>query len=244
MVVDCPFPIINAVLDHRQKGAVYSIAHSTFILHKSAFSFLSAPGESYDEIIDFFISSEEIPGYFHIYDASEKLIAACENRSEALNIKVRHRVQLQYRKPNHPAIALGDGVSIEGIDGKNFDSLSVFNLDLGNKFWGGREDFLQNGLGVCLFKEAGRPATVCYAASIARGIAEIDIATLPEYRQMGFAKEALKAFIQNSLAMGITPNWDCFTDNTASLKTAQALGFSELKRYVFLSVFNKHKTSK
>ncbi len=71
------------------------------------------------------------------------------------------------------------------------------------------------------------------------GVAEIDVATLPDFRMKGFAKLVVGRFVDYCLDNGITANWDCFEDNLGSLKTAEHLGFKFIRSYNFLSIFNK-----
>lgn len=240
----CPFPIINSVLNGQQEGEIFVWeTDADLIIHKAGFSFISRTARKNDMLVDFFIRSPELPQYFHIYDAWESLIGECQNRSDHLNIKVRERVQLRFNgvdpDPEFGRTELPSMYTVQRIDQDNISSLHIFDLKIGSKFWKSEADFLENGYGFCVFNEQGLPVSICYTASVADRLAEIDVATMPEYRGKGFAKRVVSAFIRHSLGVNIVPNWDCFTDNISSLNTAYSLDFKETRRYLFLSIFNK-----
>lgn len=238
------FAIIDAVLEGLQEGKVYSDGKgSDLIIHKSAFSQVNSIEGDSGRLADFIVSSKELPEYFHVYEAGQDLIKACMDRNGSIAIRVRDRVRLRFDAdrqgvvvPEPPA-----GYSVRKIDKNNFASLEIFDLGLENKFWSSRDHFLENGYGFCVFTAEGTPVSICYAAAVAGGVAEIDVATLEQYRKMGMARLTVGAFINFSLETGVTPGWDCFLENTASLQTATTLGFRETGRYVFLSIYNKNR---
>jgi len=240
-----PFPLINAVIGGVQKGSIFrDDRNGEFIYHKAGFSWLNPTAETnFEKLPAFFINAGKLPVYFHIYDACDELIRACEDQKNFLNIRKRERVQLQFEltHSSFPDISPSPDFYIAKIDKNNFQSLSVFNLALESKFWNAEADFLDSGYGFCAFTRDHLPASICYSASVVNGLAEIDVATLPEYRNKGLAKKAVGAFIRYSIEHDIVPNWDCFAENTASLKTAKSLHFIETTRYLFLSIYNKSR---
>lgn len=240
-----PFPIINAVLCGLQEGKIfYDEAGLDLIIHKAAFSLIIGKEEQNEHIVDFLIECQDLPEYFHVYDASEELIGACRDKNDDLNIRVRERMQLRYNADSVSARDLPasrQGYTVEKIGKDNFGAMSAFDLQLESKFWNGKEDFLSNGYGFCVFSAEGQPVSICYTACLAAGLAEIDVATRTEYRKMGLASAAIQAFIEYSLDNHIVAGWDCFIDNIASLNTAESLGFIETKSYRFLSIYNKSR---
>jgi len=241
------FPLINSVLNGLQDGSIFSDTgndQSIFVLHKAGFSYLMSISEvDYLGFCKLMIGSKKIPEYFHMYDADYSLISFFEGEKDRVNIKVRKRVQLKFEKKTieKDNFLLPSNYSIEMISLQNFAKLSVFNLKLETKFWRSEDDFLRNGFGYCVFNELNLPVSICYSACIANKIAEIDVATLTEYLNMGFAKAVVASFVQHCIKYDIIANWDCFQDNFSSLKTAWSIGFTHVTTYNLLSIFNKMK---
>lgn len=240
------FPLINAVLTGKQEGKIVCTDREEllFTLHKSGFSYLfDVDKRRYEEVLKFLTESLVTPKYFHLYDAPEELINVCLGAPELVNIKVRNRIQLKCKKYRQvsPKFSLQHLYFLERINTINFDHLDLFGLTIADKFWGSKADFLENGFGFIVKEGDGVPVSICYAACIADGTAEIDVATLPGHQKKGLAGWAITAFVNHCVENNITANWDCFEANIASLKAAYSAGFSTEKGYSFLSIFNKKK---
>jgi GNAT superfamily N-acetyltransferase len=240
-----PFPLINSILNGLQEGKIFSEGNCFFIFHKAAFSYLTSKNDiDYSRLLNFFLQSTELPEYFHIYDAPYGLIQACNENFKDVNIKLRKRVQLKFLKEKLALKnAIPAGYKIAKIEASRFEKLASFNLSIENKFWKSEDDFLANGFGFVLNNEIGLPVSICYSACIADDIAEIDVATLPEYQRKGLAKLVVSSFVQYCAENGITANWDCFENNYGSLKIAEQIGFKRIVNYNFLSFFNKTRNS-
>lgn len=59
---------------------------------------------------------------------------------------------------------------------------------------------------------------------------DLRIETLPEYQGRGYAKSAASAALKHIFENGKIANWGCDVTNTASLRTALALGFQDYGR--------------
>lgn len=240
--MDTDFPLINAVLQKKQEGSIYNIGESSFIIHKSGFSYLKLGKENdLNSIFGFFSNEKKLPQYFHIYDPSVKLVEGIKN-DKRFGIKYRKRIQLRFLnnklKTKYSENLLAN-YKITEINNNNFENLRIFNLKLDNNFWESKLDFIKNGYGLIVVNEKNEPVSICYSSCIIDKIAEIDIATLPKYQGKGLAKAVAEAFIAKSVKKGIQANWDCFEENIPSLKTAQNVGFTIMKEYWFLSIYNK-----
>lgn len=240
------FPLINAVIQKKQQGKVYEYDDFDFIAHKSGFSYLNLKTENINSIVDFFANEQSLKQYFHIYHAPFRVVEAIK-KDNRFGYKYRKRIQFQF---NEKTINSGLSKSIPSkfgfktINENNFNSLDIFELDLPNRYWNSKNDFLQHGYGILAYdKEHDKPVSLCYSSCVSNDIAEIDVATLQAYRGLGLAKAVTERFIQHSIDKAIIPNWDCFEENTPSLKTAQSLGFEKIKEYWFLSVYNKTKSN-
>ena len=90
------------------------------------------------------------------------------------------------------------------------------------------------------FNIANVTVSLCYAATISDNQAEIDVATHKEYKGQNLATIVTGEFIKNCHKSGINPSWDCFEENTPSLRLAKKLQFVEDCTYNLLS-FNRKK---
>ena len=238
-----PFPIINAVVEGNQDGNIYNLPDCIIVMHKCGFAYCEPKSRevNYNNVVEYILKQNDLPAYFHVYDAPLALVEAFTTHKATYNLKERKRIQLKFSggQQRLERKLLPEGFVVEPITINNINALSIFNLQLEDKFWRSAEDFLQHGFGYAVFSKDGAAAALCYAASIAGNEAEIDVATMPDYRQQGLAKIAVGQFLQHCIKNNISPNWDCFEDNIGSLRTAKSLGFEKYFCYTFLSVFKK-----
>lgn len=231
------FPITQAVLDGTQQGKIFESGASRFVLHKSGFG--SILNESVCHYNDFFnlISDDEIPQYFHLYNASPGLINACNMQGGKMNIRIRERVVLRYLGKEPLVVNLPKGFNTIPKMDFPVESFSGFGLNLESKFWNSKIDFLDHAMPVGLLDESGQPAAVCYSAANSSGFAEIDIYTAESHRKKGLGKLVTSLFIIECLQNDYTPNWDCFVENKGSFNLAISMGFTPVLDYNFLSIF-------
>ena len=64
--------------------------------------------------------------------------------------------------------------------------------------------------------------------------ADIGVSTIEAWRERGFATAAASLVAQEIQAKGKVPAWSCGADNTASLRVAQKLGFTEVARRAYV----------
>jgi hypothetical protein len=236
------FPLVNAVVSRVQMGHVYTNRlGDLFIIHKGGFSRFVPSGNSRheDQFISLLENTDNIPQYFHLYDPPQPLTDAIEKRNDLFNIKLRKRIQLRHQSVEQMEVMDESNFRVERIDESNFERANELGIDLGNKFWNSREDFLKNGLGVCVLDDHGIALSACYSACLVDGVAEIDIVTHPNHRKLGLGQLVTKKFITLAMQKKIISNWDCFEENSGSLSIAKNAKFNEIYRYQFLSVFNK-----
>lgn len=92
------------------------------------------------------------------------------------------------------------------------------------RFWRTPGDFVEYSNAVLALCNE-QPATLCYAAAVGDGKAEIDVLTLPAFRHLGLAKAVVHLFNERCLSQNVQPLWDCFTNNAASMALCQSAGF-------------------
>ncbi len=92
------------------------------------------------------------------------------------------------------------------------------------RFWRNPEDFIHKSNAVVAFCD-GRPASICYSAAQADRRAEIDVLTLPEFRELGLGKITVMHFVKRCFEQSLQPLWDCFSNNAGSMQLCRSVGF-------------------
>ncbi|MGE0590828.1 MAG: GNAT family N-acetyltransferase [Cyclobacteriaceae bacterium] len=241
--INSSFPIIQAVIDGTQRGMIFGNAKRDFwVVHNAGFSEVFLAGGNANEFVNFVAGNARLPKYFHIYDAAEEIVRAFQCGRPEFSVRERKRCQLVCEKQGDSLQEkLSNGFVLSKVTPENFDSLSGLELDLGKRFWDGKQDFLDNARAIFASNETYKPVSICYAAAVANGKAEIDVFTCEAYRGMGLGKSTTAAFIQTCHKNKLLPNWDCFEDNIGSLTTAKKLNFVQLRKYNFISIFKKEQ---
>jgi RimJ/RimL family protein N-acetyltransferase len=100
--------------------------------------------------------------------------------------------------------------------------------------------FLSNRFGFCL-RSAESIAGWCMSEYNSPSSCEIGIETAEPYQKQGVARITASALIEHASSVGISEiGWDCWADNTASVRTALALGLQKVRDYpVFLAWFDR-----
>jgi RimJ/RimL family protein N-acetyltransferase len=100
--------------------------------------------------------------------------------------------------------------------------------------WPSRERFLSHGFGLCLVGN-GEIVCRCTAEYVSANKCGIGIATAEHYRQRGFATLTASALLEECLRRQITPYWDAWLNNTASVATAERVGLRKVQdHWVFV----------
>jgi GNAT superfamily N-acetyltransferase len=107
------------------------------------------------------------------------------------------------------------------------------------RFWKNENQFLKYARAkVLLYKD--NVAAICYAAACDKETVELDIMTLPEYRNIGLGKVVGSHFIYQCQQEKLNVYWDCFINNIGSVKLAESFNFLNiLSKYSLLTVDRK-----
>lgn len=222
------FPLIMSVLSGRQEGVVYANKPESpevfFVEHKFGFSQICGELDTCfaEALADYlFVRQDFAPGKIRCYapgraDYFTQGSELCERSSRA-RFRLVGSIPDEAEPPDADCVEIHSG---------NFDEINArFGIDLSNRFWRSREDFLAHAFGAAVLCR-GEVASICYSAAIADGVAEIDVATIDSARRRGLGKIAVSAFVHQCEARGVTPNWDCFTNNSGSVRLAASVGFA------------------
>ncbi len=100
--------------------------------------------------------------------------------------------------------------------------------------YGSETNFLKHGKGyaLCLNNEV---VSECYA-TIARNVAELSVATNPNYRGRGFAPIIISHLIRECNKHNLLVEWTCDAFNKSSLFASLKLGFTIKDYYIMLGI--------
>lgn len=230
------FPLISAVIEKRQRGQVFvdENAKSALVLNNFGFMYLigaEVNPEFDDALVELFTGANRIkPSYLLWYSPPE----SWQQRLGAAGARRRERIRYQFDGELSEPITCPGGFEMRRLDAELIPKTKKFGIEIDSRFWSSAQDVTENGLGFCIIKDDD-VVSICYAAAISDGLAEIDVATDEAFRQQGLAVLVSRQFIRECLTRGITPTWDCFAYNTGSRRLAERLGFSELVHYPFYS---------
>lgn len=232
------FPLIGAVIEQAQTGVLLADRirdpGSFFICHRFGFCQFVETEENrdFDRSLESLISaatSSSLPAKLRVYDPPEKW-RAFFGGLRGVQEGVRSRYIYQGGEVEAEAGGLSE-VAVDNLPGIRAE----LDADLPQRFWDNETEMVAKSLGVVTIVK-GRVASICYAAAVSDGRAEVDIVTAPGVRRTGLAKLVGKGFVNRCLRSGIVPVWDCYRDNEASRRTALSLGFTHVLDYPFCIV--------
>jgi hypothetical protein len=224
------FPLIAAVLLDDQDGVVYvddPISPSqAYVEH--AFGFAQVFGTSVtcfeQELARYWLTDKCFkPGKIRLYAPYLPGFLALPEYESLRSSRQRFTLDPADLVDERPNPRPDNNLTFGGVDLSNI-SLIDNKFDVVGRFWKSQDDFIKKSNAVVVFKE-GKPASICYAAAEADHRVEIDVLTLPEYRNMGLAKLAVTGFIKRCFSLSLSPLWDCFTNNPGSLMLCKSVGF-------------------
>jgi GNAT superfamily N-acetyltransferase len=239
------FPLISAVLQNSQRGQVFvDRAHeprAAFVV--TNFGFLRLLGATTDlafnaALARLLASGTQIkPNYVLWYAPPDDWQRRLESVASG-NVRRRERVRFEWRAAETAygpeTVVWPAGFELRPLAADLIPKTEKFGVQIDARFWSSAADLLEHGVGVCLVKD-GEVVSLCYAAAVADGLAEVDVHTQEEFRGRGLARLVTQQFIKECLRRGLQPTWDCFEYNLGSMRLAQSLGFAEMYRYPFYS---------
>lgn len=225
------FPLIAAVLSGAQRGMVYAdrAEASRQIYVEHAFGFAQLLGQAVPDfeaelqqylLIDRAFAVPKV----RLYTPLSPVFHDCEPmrafRAERQRFFLRAEAYAAARARLLSRCMDGDVLPVTTETVERVESA----FGLVSRFWPDAAAFVAHARAqvICY---AGEPVAICYAAALENGKAEVDILTRPEYRGKGLAMMAAVRFVDDCLAHGVEPLWDCFTNNAGSMALRERLGF-------------------
>jgi RimJ/RimL family protein N-acetyltransferase len=141
----------------------------------------------------------------------------------------RAPVPIQEPRPQVPA-----GFRISAID-ERFDALAALDnftavLAEIESCWRSVDDFRRTGFGF-VAHDATTIVCWCTAECVSDNRCGIGIETVEAYAGRGFATSTASAFVDNCVKLALTPYWDAWTTNLASVAVAERIGFTRTEAY-------------
>lgn len=221
------FPLIASVLLDEQDGVVYGdradSPNQVFVQHSFGYSQIfgeSVPRFEFDLNNYLLINKAFEIEKIRLYMPQPFLILSAEIPSEFRSERQRFVLGERYE-----SVAISEDIDfpVSVIHEEDIPSLEQ-TFGVVNRFWRSNSDFLLHSRAV-VAKDKSKVLGICYAAALADRHAEIDVATLPEYRQRGIGKALVTKFIGICCQDSIRPSWDCFTNNFGSMALCRTSGF-------------------
>ncbi len=224
------FPLIGAVIEGKQSGAMFSFSSGDAVYVEHSFGFAQILGEMSSHNKEEFVAYLEQKAFLapkvRLYKASMQNIYT----SFPVNT---HSERQRFHILSTPS--LENSHDIRAVSAENIDEVDA-TFQLVERFWNTKSDFIKYSHAQILYI-GSKPVSICCAAALANNCAEIDILTHEDFRHKGYASLVAKAFIKTCKEKGITPLWDCFTNNAGSMELCKSLGFTaKTPPYKFLTI--------
>ena len=226
------FPLIAAVLQDKQDGVVYvdDPKHPSQAYIEHAFGFAQIFGktiQSFEQELERYLLIDKCfsPSKIRLYAPYLPSFLALPEHESLRSYRQRFTIsteELSYKgEIDHE---MGNDITLAGIDASTI--LLIDNkFGVVSRFWRSPADFILKSNAVIVFYQ-GEPASICYAAAEANNYLEIDVLTLPKYRNLGLAKIAVAEFVNLCIGLSLYPLWDCFENNTGSMMLCKSVGFT------------------
>ena len=140
------------------------------------------------------------------------------------DIEIGKRYFFGYDSSREKEFRLPDGFAIKEMDAE--DCGNIHGMVVPSFYWGS-SGFLSKGKGFCITHD---DEIVSWAFSAAVSSRELDIGveTDERFRGLGLAAAVASKLAEDTLSVGRQPTWACSSENAASRKTAEKIGFVKI----------------
>jgi hypothetical protein len=225
------FPLVTSVVDKIQKGYILEHEGSFIIVNNFGFAYiLGNPVDLLLLIKELKVKLKLLVQKLRIYDPNNLL--GCYETFLPFKAR-RKKLILDVDKFKTSQNSNDNCIDIRNVyDNCGLDYSYFSDLDLFHRYWKNKSDFEKNSLGVLNVRENG----ICYAASVNKKLAEVDIFVDSKSRNKGIGSNLVNHFSSNTMQHGITPLWDCYGNNLSSLKLALKNMFIPLFDYEYYNL--------
>lgn len=229
------FPLIGAVLQNQQDGVVHAddASRPSCVYVEHAFGFaqvLGRPNAEFESALERYLLVDKSFGAPKVRLYTPWLPGFLEDRRHDSLRSLRQRFTLDPAS-TRSAAAHAPGAVCPSSDRQvlvvDHSNVAVIEQAFGvtRRFWRSAHDFARGAQAIVVMHR-GEPASLCYAAAEADSLVEIDVLTRTGHQRLGLAKLAVSRFIHRCLERDLTPVWDCFANNTASVQLCRSVGFA------------------
>lgn len=240
------FPLIGAVLQNRQDGIVHAddAARPGCAYVEHAFGFaqlLGRPSATFEKALERHLLVDKSFAAQKVRLYTPWLPGFLEDRRHDSLRSLRQRFILDPAcLKSAAALASEDEGPASDRQVAEVDDSNVAAIEqafgVTRRFWRSASEFVRGAQAIVVMHRA-EPASLCYAAADADGEVEIDVLTRPEQQRLGLGKLAVSRFVRRCLDRGLTPVWDCFANNTASVQLCRSIGFApKAEPYPFFTI--------
>jgi len=205
-----------------QQGDCFICGDNALLWHECgfAYTFGDAKMGALKKIHKQFLSPEAQPERrFLLFVTDEKARSFFEKKKD-LVIGTRYFFEFRSEEPAYRL--LPKGMHLREIDGLLFDSLPGRITPPFS--WDNATQFMTFGHGYCIM-DGDTPAAWAFTAAVSSEEIDIGVETAPGYRRRGLAALAAEAMIRYTLGRNKRPVWACSSENEASRRLAEKLGF-------------------
>lgn len=214
-----------SIVKHFQPGDIFSVFHCFLYRHYCGFSFLygSYDEDSLESIYALLFDNNDTNSKRAILFVTDEV--AYQFFSQKDNVVIQRRNFFEYKKDCPSVIPdLPSGYTMHEI---NYNLLKKINGNITPAlFWDDATHFLEKGKGFCIIY-GNNVAAWAFTAAISDEEIDIGIETNAEYQRIGLAYIVAKQMIQYCFNQHKRPVWACHSENVASRKLAEKLGFAK-----------------
>ena len=223
-MITCGAVYPESVMQGYQHGEQISLSGCRIVRHNCGFAFIFGipTARDLEQIIFLMHKAGEKGRRFVLFCENERLGRYFEMNS---GVKVEKRYFFELAQDKSGDIILPENFVIKPID-----SSILPRLDGRIKpsfSWESDESFLQKGVGFCAMY-GDTPAAWAFSAAVSDCEIDIGVETLEGFRGKGLAAAVACKMVDFALSIGKKPVWACHSENIASRKTAEKIGFEKV----------------
>ncbi len=207
-----------SVIEGIQDGDIYEDGDDWLIWHTGGFAFVregcgaAMLGLIYELMTDssgrrlvLFSNDSGVRGYF----------------SGKPDIAAGKRYFFAFGAPGRRVPGLPDGFTLEETDREIAGRIR--GRIVPSQYWGS-DGFFTKGKGFCVM-HGNEPVSWAFSAAVSSRELDIGVETDERFRGLGLAAAAASRLAEDTVSRGRQPVWACSSENAASVKTAEKIGF-------------------
>lgn len=211
-----------SIAENIQRGDIYTDGSSFLFHHLCGFAhiFGCCDDKFINEVYnDFYSERSASIRRFILFTESESVKGFFEEKDRAT---IEKRFFFEYNRSKADVPALPDNIRLVETDCKLLDKIQG---RITPRFsWDNNNDFRRYGKCICAV-DGDKPAAWAFSAAVSSQEIDIGVETDEAYRHMGLGAAVAWEMAQYVISTGKRPVWACHSENTASMKLAEKIGF-------------------